>query len=226
MIKCQCDCWIKHFDANRAVCRSCPSKPNCVLTLTPAARARIQVVWVEPVGSVHFGKQLPDVHHLGSQKKQIFTFSANLYLVSHSKGSTRTSVSKSIQISNKYCYWTLEMVSHFLQYPHSSTSIFFALLSDSKVDTCTTLVPTQSHLLQRQINKDVAVPNLSFSKHQTFCACDVGSNFPLGIEYSTEYCYFSRYIEVRNSNIVTTLMQTHCSSEHVGKNQIQHTNRQ
>lgn len=34
------------------------------LTLAPAARARVQVVWVEPVGSVHFGQQLPDVHHL------------------------------------------------------------------------------------------------------------------------------------------------------------------
>lgn len=71
------------------------------------------------------------------------------------------------------------MVSHFLQYPHSSTSIFFALLSDSKVDTCTTLVPTQSHLLQRQINKDVAVPNCLLKNIRHFVPVMLGQIFPL-----------------------------------------------
>lgn len=71
------------------------------------------------------------------------------------------------------------MVSHFLQYPHSSTSIFFALLSDSKVDTCTTLVPTQSHLLQRQINKDVAVPNCLLVNIRHFVPVMLGQIFPL-----------------------------------------------
>lgn len=35
-----------------------------VLTLAPAACARVQVVRVQPVGSVHLSQQLPDVHHL------------------------------------------------------------------------------------------------------------------------------------------------------------------
>lgn len=37
-----------------------------LLTLAPAACAGIQVVWVESVGSVHFGQQLSDMHHLWS----------------------------------------------------------------------------------------------------------------------------------------------------------------
>ena len=35
-----------------------------VLTLSPAACARVQVVWVQPVGTVHLRQQLADVHHL------------------------------------------------------------------------------------------------------------------------------------------------------------------
>lgn len=37
---------------------------SALLTLSPAARAGVQVVWIEPVGSVHLGQQLSDVHHL------------------------------------------------------------------------------------------------------------------------------------------------------------------
>lgn len=39
------------------------------LTLAPAARAGVQVVWIEPVGSVHLGQQLSDVHHLKTTTK-------------------------------------------------------------------------------------------------------------------------------------------------------------
>lgn len=47
-------CW----EENAHICRV------SWLTLSPAARAGVQVVWIEPVGSVHLGQQLSDVHHL------------------------------------------------------------------------------------------------------------------------------------------------------------------